>query len=72
LRLEVLGSAGDPLNIPLTLEMASFSFHDSEPESPTAPAALVGYVGLWWAQMLVHPVSLAILGLKPRVHEGFY
>jgi hypothetical protein len=39
--------------MPLTLEMAGFDFHDSEPESLTTPVALVGYVELWWGPNVV-------------------
>jgi hypothetical protein len=61
--LEVLGLAGNPPEHPPHSEMVGFGFHGSRPEPPTAPAAFLGYVGLWWGPNVGPPSFTSNFGL---------
>jgi hypothetical protein len=60
-----------PPEHPLTLEMAGFGFHDSEPESLTTPATLVGYARLWWGPNVGPPGFTSNFGPQAMVYKGF-
>jgi hypothetical protein len=61
--LEVLGLADNPPKHPPHSEMAGFGFHGSRPEPPTAPAAFLGYVRLWWGPNVGPPSFTSNFGL---------